>query len=358
MRRTGSAELPLHTGRAPRWLFEKMVELSRCILEIMVMEWGSEGVLKRLADPFWFQSLGCLLGFDWHSSGLTTTTTGAIKEALKGIEGELGIFVAGGKGRSAIKTPEELERKSERYGVEAGKELIKASRLIAKVDSAAVQDGYSLYHHCIFFTRNGDYCVIQQGMDPSTRLARRYHWLSHRIKSFCEDPHAAVCCDVKRPSLNLVAKEARSNREGMVELSREGERILADVELVLKMPKHHEITKREINLVKIKSVLLKTYEAQPKTFEELLLVRGTGPAFLRALALTSEVIYGAPVSFRDPARFSFAHGGKDGHPYPVNIRIYKHTIEVLKEVVNRAKMGITDKEKALKRLCRMEERLH
>ncbi len=334
-----------------------MRELAGEILEVMVYEWGSAKVIQRLADPFWFQSLGCLLGFDWHSSGLTTTTTGALKEALKEREKELGIFVAGGKGKTALKTLEEIDRKCDEVGIEKGREIKRASRLTAKVDNNALQDGYMLYHHTIFFTKDGHWCVIQQGMNENTAMARRYHWLGREGTNFTSDPHHAVCCNQKGKVLNLVASEAEGNRQAMVELAREGEKALAEMELVLKLPRHHYIGSDQINPKRFKSVLLSTYESKVRSFEELLLTKGAGSAFLRALALTSEVIYGEPVSFRDPARFSFAHGGKDGHPYPVSIRIYKHTIEMLKEILNKAKMGHTDKIKAFRRLSNLEERL-
>ncbi|BAT70863.1 conserved hypothetical protein [Thermosulfidibacter takaii ABI70S6] len=329
-----------------------MVELSSAILQVMVLEWGTKGIISRLADPFWFQALGCLLGFDWHSSGLTTTTTGAIKEALNKCGSELGLFAAGGKGKTALETPLQLAETCEKTGIEEGEKLIKVSRLTAKIDNNAVQDGYSLYHHVIFFDKEGNWCVVQQGLNPNNNMARRYHWLSESVKSFTEDPHHAVCCDNRGRILNLVASEAKENRKGMLELAKEGERALAEMELVLKMPLHHHIDKLSINLSRFKSVLVHTYERQVISFEELLLTKGVGASFLRALALTSEVVFGKPVSFKDPARFSFAHGGKDGHPYPVNLRIYKHTIEILKEIINKAKIGKTDKLKALRRLSR------
>ncbi len=327
-----------------------MTELAGAILEVMALEWGTAGILERLSNPFWFQSLGCLLGFDWHSSGLTTTTTGAIKEALKSIGKELGLFAAGGKGKSALKAPEQIDQKCEQRGLEAGELLIKVSRLTAKIDNSALQDGFSLYHHTIFFDKKGRWCVIQQGLNPESQMARRYHWYSESLKSFTSDPHSAVCCDVKGTVLNLVASEAEDNRRGILELSKEGEKVLPEIELVLKMPPHHHIDTRCINPARLKSTLLNLYERQVSNFEELLLTKGTGASFLRALALTSEVIYGTPVSYRDPARFSFAHGGKDGHPYPVNLKTYRHTIEVLKEMVNRAKMGHSDKLRAFRRL--------
>ncbi len=355
MRRTGYAELPLHTGKAPRWLFEKMRELAREILMVMAIEHGVSEILKRLSDPFWFQALGCLLGFDWHSSGLTTTTTAALKDALRNVGKEIGVFAAGGKGKTALKTPEEIARICDVHGIGSGDLLIRASRLSSKVDASAVQDGFSLYHHTIFFTALGDWCVIQQGMDETKGMARRYHWLSEDLRSFCCEPHKAVCCDEKRKVLNLVAEEAEENRRAMLELASSGDKGLAEVELALRLPSRHGISLSDIDPKKLKKVFLETYERRLDSFEDLLLTKGAGAKFLRALSLTAELVYGSPVSFRDPARFSFAHGGKDGHPYPVSIKIYKHTIEVLKEVVSKAKIGHYDKLKAFRRLTKLEE---
>ncbi|MDR5694350.1 MAG: DUF763 domain-containing protein [Armatimonadota bacterium] len=350
--RTGIAALPLHSGHTPRWLFERMTRLGRSILLVLVEEFGPQHVLRRLADPFWFQALGCVLGFDWHSSGVTTTVCGALKEALRDISYEIGLFVAGGKGRISRQTPQEILRVAERIGLPADP-LIYASRMAAKVDSAAVQDGYQLYHHTFLFTREGAWAVIQQGMNPSTRYARRYHWLSDQVLSFVCEPHLAVCCDRRGKVLNLVAQESERAREVITDLSREQpERIGREWEKVLSLhlPSHHEIRMEEIHPKRLSSILLQTYEAQPPTFESLLGLQGVGPRTLRALALIAELIYGTPPSFRDPARFSFAHGGKDGHPYPVDRRTYDQSIAVLEQAVMRSRTSPGEKDGALRRL--------
>lgn len=346
------ASLPLHYGSAPRWLFERMVALGREILRVLVYDFGPEEVLRRLADPFWFQALGCLLGFDWHSSGLTTTVCGALKEATKGLEGELGIFVAGGKGRAALRTPEELARLGDRFSVEADP-LIRMSRLVAKVDNCALQDGYTLYHHTFIFTRSGLWCVIQQGMNPENRYARRYHWLSEGLEDPCREPHKAVCCDQRVKALNLVAEESEGARRAIAELaSQDPETVLREVRPLecLDLPQRHDLTPDDLSPEKIRGILLKTYSEAPKDFQGVLLTPGIGPKALRALSLLSELLYGEPPSFRDPARFGFAHGGKDGRPYPVDRELYDRTIEVLKECLWAAKVGYTEKLKALRRL--------
>ncbi|MEO0278803.1 MAG: DUF763 domain-containing protein [candidate division WOR-3 bacterium] len=356
MIRTGFTELPLHTGKAPRWLFEKMVLLCGEILTIMVIEYGRNEVLKRFSDPYWFQALGCVSGFDWHSSGLTVTLLGAVKESLKEKSKELGIFVAGGKGKAALKTPTEILEKSDRFGIEAGEKLVRISRLVARIDNNALQDGFKLYHHTILFTKEGDWTIVQQGMDPVKKMARRYHWMSEGLKSFVEDPHKAICSDEKRKALNLVASESKELRKAMLELVREKpEKLIGEMEIILKLPKRHCITLEDIDLKRLKSVLLKAREV--KSFEDLILVEGLGEKALRALALTAEVIFGTPISYRDPARFSFAHGGKDGHPYPVNVKLLKNTIEVLREAIEKAKMGNREKLEKLRRLTEWERKI-
>ncbi len=357
--RKAVALLPLHYGSAPRWLFDRMVRLGREILRVLVFEFGPKEVLRRLSDPFWFQALGCLLGFDWHSSGLTTTVCGALKEAVRGREGELGIFVVGGKGRAALKTPQEIAHYGDRYGIEADP-LIRMSRLVAKVDSCALQDGYDLYHHTFFFTREGTWCVIQQGMNPCNRYARRYHWLSEGLDDPCCEPHKAVCCDERREALNLVARESSGTRKAIMDMAHQ------DPELILKeirpagnldLPQRHDLTPGDLAPERVRSILLKTYERLPEDFGELLLIRGLGPRSLRALSLLAELLYGEPPSFKDPARFSFAHGGKDGRPYPVDRELYDRTIEVLKECLWAAKVGYTEKLKALRRLDSLYKRV-
>lgn len=339
--RTGYAELPLHGGKAPRWLFARMVRLAQEILRLMVDEFGSEEVLRRLSDPHWFQALGCLLGFDWHSSGLTTTTCGALKEALSQVGPEIGLFAAGGKGAVSRRTPEEIQTWAERLGIESGP-LVYASRMSAKVDSAALQDGFQIYHHVFFFDRAGRWCVVQQGMRENLGLARRYHWLSEGLRSFVVEPHSGVVGARAHLVLNLVAEEAEPARQIMPELAGKPPDHLAN-ELKklqgLKLPERHALLLSDLDPHRLKSVFLHTYEAQAQTFEGLLGVPGLGAKGLRALALLSELVYGAPASFRDPARFAYAYGGKDGTPYPVDRANYDRTIEVLARAVRQARLG-------------------
>jgi len=360
MRRTGVAYLPLHGGKAPTWLFERMVKLAREVLYILCLEYNQKEILYRLSDPFWFQAFGCLLGFDWHSSGVTTTVCGAIKEALKDIGREIGLFAVGGKGKTALKTPQELIIVGEWTGLEVTP-LIKTSRLSAKVDNIALQDGYQLYHHCLFFTTEGAWAVVQQGMNVASRYARRYHWLGEKVKSFVCEPHSAICSMKKEQNvLNLVARESEATRQGSVELLKEHpEKLLKEWEKIntLHLPSHHQIFIKDIDLKRLKQNLIVAKEASPKDFESLLGIRGIGAKTLRALSLIAEVIYGAKPSFKDPARYAFAHGGKDGHPYPVSKKLYDQSIEILKKAVNAAKIGYTEKLKALKRLANFHARM-
>jgi uncharacterized protein len=362
-RRTGYASLPLHGGKAPPWLFGRMVLLSREILTHLVVEFGPHEVLRRLSDPFWFQAFGCVLGFDWHSSGVTTTVCGAIKEALKAPSREWGLFAAGGKGAASRKSPQQITDACEWLGREpAG--LVHASRTAAKVDNAAVQDGYQLYHHTFLFTAAGEWCVIQQGMSDQTSTARRYHWLSEHVTSFVEEPHEAVCCDVQGATLNLVANESADVRRASTELASLSpdttitalERGAAEGKLPdLVLPKRHMLfPELDVDTRRLAKILLKTYEQPPKDFAALLGTEGVGPRTLRALAFASEVIYGNKASTRDPARFAFAHGGKDGIPFPVDRETYDKTIRVLHHAVDRSAIDHSEKRRALQRLAVFE----
>jgi hypothetical protein len=357
--RTGVARLPLHYGSAPPWLFRRMVRLGRAISEVIVLEWGRKEFLERLADPFWFQAFGCVLGFDWHSSGLTTTVTGALKEAC--LE-DLGFGVCGGKGKASRKAPGEILETGDRFSLGGKKieNLMHSSRMAAKVDSAAVQDSYQLYHHAFFFTEKGEWCVVQQGMNTQTRYARRYHWLSENVKSPVEEPHSAICCDKRGGRvLDMTAAESREAREASVAVVRDSpkevEKLLCgrnclqrfSGQRVLVMPRSHYIAgmnKRNLETLK------KAHEIQPRNYEELLGVKGLGPAGVRALALVSELVYGKPPSWKDPAGFSFAHGGKDGIPYPVDRKGYDRSVEVMESAIENAKLGSREKLSALKRL--------
>lgn len=350
--RTGIAYLPLHGGKAPSWLFQRMKRLSREITLLIVDLYGVEEMLRRLSDPFWFQAFGCVLGFDWHSSGVTTTVCGALKEGLKGIEREIGLYIAGGKGKVSRKTPIEIETICERNSIE-GAPLIYASRMAAKVDSTALQDGYSIYHHTFFFTPSGQWAVIQQGMNETTRFARRYHWLSEGLKDFVCEPHWAVCCDQRGKGLNLVAQESTECRSAIEVLSREKPEFLlreGRKAIELYLPKEHPIPMEEIRLDRLEKKFIHIYEHSPKDFEELLGLEGIGPKTLRALSLIAELIHGAKPSFKDPTRYSFAHGGKDGHPYPVNRRVYNQSIEVLKQAIEKSRLGEREKIEALLRM--------
>ena len=347
-----SCDLPLHSGRAPRWLFSRMVKLAREISVCMVGEYGPDEVLRRLTDPFWFQAFGCVLGFDWHSSGVTTTVCGALKQGLKDIGHELGIYVAGGKGGRSRRAPEEIDRISMKAGTD-GESLIYSSRMSAKVDSAALQDGFQVYQHTFFFTRTGLWAVVQQGMNDSTGMARRYHWLSHQGLDYVCEPHRAVCCNQRGKVLNMVARESDKIRHASASIaSRKPEEVLNEVKRIhiADFPERHLIEANDIDPEKLKKVLLKTYEQGPGDFEELLAVRGVGPRTIRSLSLISELLYGSRASVRDPARFSFAHGGKDGIPYPVDRETYDRTIDILQSMVSRAQLDRSEKKSALHRL--------
>lgn len=354
MKKTGITNLPLHYGKAPRWLFQRMIKLAREISIIIIEEFGPIELLKRISDPFWFQSLGCILGFDWHSSGVTTTVCGALKEGIKDIEKELGIFIAGGKGNASRRTPEEIIRKSEAAAITNPEKLIYASKIVAKVDNSAIQDGFQLYQHNFIFTKESEWIVIQQGMNTDNRYARRYHWMSFDLKNFINDPHKAICCDLRQNSiLNMVAKESKTARETSVLISQEKpEKIIKEINSIqsLNMPKHHYVDINDINTKRLYKILLKTYEEKPINFEKLLYIHGVGPKTIRALALISELIYGNKPSFTDPVRFSFAHGGKDGHPYPVNRNVYDNSIMFLRNALKKMKIDNSEKNNALKRL--------
>ena len=366
-RHTGYAHLPLHPGRAPAWLFSRMTRLAREVAIHIVADQGPSELLRRLSDPFWFQAFGCVLGFDWHSSGVTTTVTGALKEGLKGLEHELGVFAQGGKGATSRKTPAEIVDRCDTLSIDP-QPLLYASRTAAKVDNAAVQDGYQLYHHTFFFTRARDWCVVQQGMSDGTRMARRYHWLSDSLTSFINEPHEAICSDARVETLNLVSAEHDAIRNRSVELTRAPDIVLDVVRRsatrglpfddgpTLVMPSRHALLLQDVDPRRLHTTLLSTYERAPDNFEALLGLEGVGARTLRALALVSEVIYGTPASTRDPARFAFAHGGKDGIPVPVDRATYDRTIDTLHAAMARAHVDRSDKVDALKRLSRFASR--
>jgi len=350
----GFADLPLHGGQCPPWLFQRMKRLGGAIIETIVSFFGPEEFLRRIADPVFFQSLGCLLGFDWHSSGLTTTLCGALKEGIRGKEDALGVYVCGGKGGVSRKTPEEIATHAERQGFSFAETLIQYSKLSAKVDNTALQDGYTLYHHVFFFTACGAWSVVQQGMNVESRFARRYHWLGERVDDFVCEPHTGICGVRQEVGvLNLVARESTACREAMVRFVREDPpMVLREMRKVkyLFLPRRHEITPVDFDGKRLGKTLLSLHERAPQDFADFLSVPGVGPKTVRALALTIQVVFGAKPSFRDPVSFSFAHGGKDGIPFPVDRATYDTTIAFFEKLLSHCRLGINEKEKMYEQL--------
>lgn len=373
--RTGIATVPLDYGRCPPWLFLRMKKLGRVIAETIVEEFGAEEFLRRLSDPIWFQSLGCVLGFDWNSSGLTTTVLGALKVALFDIQDSLGVYVCGGKGKTSRKTPEEINTYGISRGFQFSDKLIYASKTAAKVDSALIQAGYQIYHHNFLFTKNGNWAVIQQGMNTENQTARRYHWYSPKVKDFTEEPHSGIISALMGKPLNLVAKESKKNKEISTDLVKEEPKtFLRDIGLILeksdsltkqkRLPGFatvelenkefhwHPVLKENFNLKRLKKTVEKAHFLKPKRFEELLTTKEVGPRTIRALSLVSELIYGAKPSYDDPARYSFAHGGKDGTPYPVSKSTYDKTLEIIERGIKKSRVSLKEKEEAQKRLVK------
>jgi uncharacterized protein len=366
-KRTGSADLPLHGGQVPPWLAGRMARLGRVIVEAIAHHYGRDEVLRRLAHPFWFQSFGAVMGMDWHSSGITTSVVGALKRGLEPVKHELGLYVCGGRGRHSRKTPDELVRVAELVGGD-GQSLVRSSRLVAKVDSAAVQDGFELYLHSFIVAADGAWTVVQQGMNAESRSARRYHWLSTEIESFVDEPHTAIEGENRGVIVNLTDHRAESARRAQLELiAGPHDRVLATLRTVrdapqpepvqeslphLSLPARHHVDGSDVLLRRLHGALAAAAEAGPRDFAELLLIPGVGARTVESLALVGEVIFGAPYRFSDPARFAFAHGGKDGHPFPVPLRVYDETIRVLHAAVDRAKIGNDDKLNAIKTLDR------
>ncbi len=345
------ADLPLHHGKVPRWLAERMGRLGIAITEAVVTEYGRDEFLRRMGDPHWFQALGCVMGMDWHSSGITTSVLGALKRNVNERSRELGLYFCGGRGKYSLKTPDELLAVAGRTGLD-GQALVRYSKLSAKVDNTAVQDGYQLYLHSFILTAEGRWAVIQQGMNTATRMARRYHWVSEGVGSFVEQPHAGVCGRNHGLILNLTDPAARQSREGIISLTRENpDRLMREANLIL--PSHHDVRKGDVNMKRLGAALTLAHERDLRDFESLLMLEGVGPRTVQSLALVSEVIHGTPSRFSDPARFSFAHGGKDGHPFPVPTRTYDQTIGVLEDSLRRARLGDREKSDSLKRLHRM-----
>ncbi|MBE8728293.1 DUF763 domain-containing protein [Flavobacterium hungaricum] len=349
MKRSGTADLPLHYGHVPLWLADRMSKLGFAIVETIALEFSTSEVISKLSNPFWFQSFGAVMGMDWHSSGITTSVLGALKKSVNPHSQELGIYICGGKGKHSMKTPQELLFVGNKTGLD-GNDLANCSRLTAKVDNTAIQDGFQLYQHNFIVDNKGQWAVIQQGMNPDSRTARRYHWHSKDLQSFINEPHTFIYGENQGSILNLTAGSAAKSRNGILELTKESPTKIMKEMQHLSMPAHHDVRIEDVNMKRLGAMLWTTHENKPEDFEELLLLKGMGPRALQSLALVSEVIYGTPTRFEDPARFSFAHGGKDGHPFPVPITIYDETITTLQKAIQRAKIGNSDKIEAIKKL--------
>lgn len=351
-----SADLPLHYGQVPPWLYQRMSKLGVAIVEAILMEYGRSSLLSRLSDPFWFQALGCVLGMDWHSSGITTSVLGALKRSVNQRSKELGIYICGGKGRYSRETPAELIKVAEQTGLD-GNELVRSSKLSAKVDNTAIQDGYQLYLHSFIVSSEGEWTVIQQGMNDANGMARRYHWHSPTIKSFVEEPHTFIYGHNKGLIVNITDKHADTTRNGVLQLTREEPTKLMYEMQQLLMPSHHDVRAADVDLRRLGSVLAVAHEKELLDTESLLLLEGLGPRTLQSLVLISEVIHGTPSRFEDPARFSFAHGGKDGHPFPVPTKVYDEAIQTLDTAIRSARIGNSEKNEAIKSLSKAAERL-
>ncbi|MCZ4243612.1 DUF763 domain-containing protein [Pedobacter punctiformis] len=349
MKRSGSTDLPLHYGHVPPWLAQRMAKLGLAITEAILVEYGKAEVLRRLSNPFWFQSLGAVMGMDWHSSGITTSVMGALKKAINPLSKELGIYICGGKGKHSRETPNELLKIADKTGLN-GHDLVRSSKLSAKVDNTAIQDGFQLYLHSFILSSEGDWAVVQQGMSNNSSTARRYHWHSENLKSFIEEPHTGICGINQGKILNLTANDASTTRATLMSMTDESpDRMLNEIQKLV-LPNHHEVKAKDVDLKRLGSILWLAQEKKPANFEELLLLEGMGPRTLQSITLVSEVIYGTPSRFSDPARYSFAHGGKDGHPFPVPTKVYDETISILSKAVEKAKIGFTDKQQAIKSL--------
>src|SRR5689334_4538818 len=367
MKRSGVADLPLHGGRVPNWLAQRMTALGTGITEAIVHDYGTSGFLSRLSDPFWFQALGSVMGMDWHSSGITTSVMGALKRGLAPRANELGLYICGGRGRHSRNTPNELRLLGESRGFDADA-LVRTSRLTARIDNNAIADGFQIYLHNFVVTSSGEWAVVQQGLNDKTGMARRYHWHSAAVRDFVAEPHTGIVGAHQGTIMNLVDTKAKAAQSALLEIAREApEKTLAaarhlntsqaepDLNTLqgaphLKLPRHHDVRPKDVDLKRLGAVLAVAYERDLHDFAELLLLENLGPRTLQSLALVAEVVHGAPSRFSDPARFSFAHGGKDRHPFPVPLKTYDESLNVLRTALDAAKVGDDEKLDGFRRL--------
>jgi hypothetical protein len=351
MKRSGIADLPLHGGRVPQWLAERMSRLGTAIVESIVIRYGRSELLSRLSDPFWFQALGSVMGMDWHSSGITTSVMGALKRGLHPRSEELGIFICGGRGRHSRNTPAELRAIAEKRGFE-GENLVRISRLTARIDNNAIADGFQIYLHNFVLTAEGEWAVVQQGMNEQSGLARRYHWHSATVRDFVADPHTGIVGRHQGEIMNLVDGHAKPAQLALLDIVRQKPVAPLQEARRLVVPTRHEVQASDVDLKRLGAILGVAYERQFHDFAELLLLEKLGPRTLQTLALVAEVVHGAPVRFSDPARFSFALGGKDRHPFPVPLKTYDQSLAVLQTALDAAKLGDSDKISGFERLHR------
>ena len=349
MKRSGVADLPLHGGRVPQWLAERMTQLGTAITEAVVQDYGTSEFLSRLSDPFWFQALGAVMGMDWHSSGITTSVMGALKRGLTPRANELGIYICGGRGRFSRNTPQELRSIAEDRGFD-GEALVRNSRLTARIDNNAIADGFQIYLHSFIVTSDGEWAVVQQGLNDRSGMARRYHWHSAAVRDFVAEPHSAIVGENQGTIMNLVDAQAKPAQTALLDIARENPDTTLRAARHLRLPGHHEVRAENIDLKRLGAVLAVAYERDLHQFAELLLLEKLGPRTLQSLALIAEVVHGAPSRFTDPARFSFAHGGKDGHPFPVPLRTYDESLNCLRTSLELAKLGDKDRLEGFRRL--------
>ena len=351
MKRSGIADLPLHGGRVPQWLATRMTKLGTAITETIVHDYGTSAFLSRLSDPFWFQAFGAVMGMDWHSSGITTSVMGALKRGLASRSDELGLYICGGRGRFSRNTPSELKSLADKRGFD-GDALVRTSRLTARVDNNAIADGFQIYLHSFVVSADGEWAVVQQGLNDRNGMARRYHWHSASVKDFVQEPHNAIVGENQGIIMNLVDIDARPAQRAMLELAHEKPDVALNAARYLHMPSHHEVKERNVDLNRLGAVLAVAYERGLHDFAELLLLEKLGPRTLQSLALVAEVVHGAPTRFADPARFAFAHGGKDRHPFPVPLKTYDESLNFLRTSLDAAKVGDKDKIEGFQRLNR------
>ena len=351
MKRSGVADLPLHGGRVPQWLAERMTRLGTGIADAIIQSYGRSELLSRLSDPFWFQALGAVMGMDWHSSGITTSVLGALKRGLNSRSDELGVYFCGGRGRHSRNTPFELRTLADQKGFD-GEALVRTSRLTARIDNNAIADGFQLYLHSFIVTAEGEWAVVQQGMNDSTGLARRYHWHSASVRDFVAEPHTGIVGEHQGTIMNLVDRAAQPAQKALIDLVHQHPDVTLTEARRLAVPKRHDVRSGDVDLKRLGAVLAVAYEKDLNDFASLLLLEKLGPRTLQTLSLVAEVVHGTPTRFSDPARYSFALGGKDGHPFPVPIKTYDESLRVLESSLDAAKLGDKDKLAGFDRLHR------